>query len=143
MSAETGVGPAIASGSQTYNGICADLPATPINMNKVIAVMIAGDAVFAASNTASNWNECLSPFPRYQNIKKPAIRKPKSPTRLATKAFFAAFEFAQEGRPRISISYQKPISRKEHKPTPSQPTKSIMYESPETRIIIAAMNRFR
>ena len=27
ISAETGVGPAIASGSQTYSGICADLPA--------------------------------------------------------------------------------------------------------------------
>ena len=32
------------------------------------------------------------------------------------KAFLAAFEFAQDGRPSVSISYQKPISRKEHKP---------------------------
>src|SRR6185503_14255985 len=39
ISAETGVGPAIASGSQTYNGICADLPATPTSINRVIAVI--------------------------------------------------------------------------------------------------------
>ena len=31
ISAETGVGPAIASGSQTYSGICADLPQAPMN----------------------------------------------------------------------------------------------------------------
>ncbi len=39
---------------------------------------------------------------------------PKSPTRLTTKALIAA-AFA-DGR-----SYQKPISRYEHRPTPSQP----------------------
>ena len=42
---------------------------------------------------ASNWKE-----PRYQNIRKPAIRKPKSPTRLVMKAFLAALELAHEGR---------------------------------------------
>jgi hypothetical protein len=36
--AETGVGPAIASGSQTYSGIWADLPATPRNSSRAIAV---------------------------------------------------------------------------------------------------------
>ncbi len=30
ISALTGVGPAIASGSHTYSGICADLPVAPI-----------------------------------------------------------------------------------------------------------------
>ena len=39
ISADTGVGPAIASGSQTYSGICADLPVTPISIRKVIAVI--------------------------------------------------------------------------------------------------------
>src|SRR5436190_21897406 len=38
MSAETGVGPAIASGSHTYNGICALLPVQPRNRNRQIAV---------------------------------------------------------------------------------------------------------
>src|SRR5881409_3209713 len=41
MSAETGVGPAIASGNQVYRGICADLPVKPRNRNSVIAVTAA------------------------------------------------------------------------------------------------------
>jgi hypothetical protein len=32
--ADTGVGPAIASGNQVYNGICADLPQAPMNKQK-------------------------------------------------------------------------------------------------------------
>src|ERR1044071_3321940 len=92
--AETGVGPAIASGSQTYSGICADLPATPTSMNNVIATITHSGASFAASKTWSNWKLC----PKYQNIRKPAIKKPKSPTRLTMNAFLAAFEFAQDER---------------------------------------------
>src|SRR5437764_760211 len=38
ISAETGVGPAMASGSQTYNGICADLPHAPTNRSRQAAV---------------------------------------------------------------------------------------------------------
>jgi hypothetical protein len=34
INAETGVGPAIASGSQVYNGICADFPQAPMNKSK-------------------------------------------------------------------------------------------------------------
>ena len=36
MSAETGVGPSIASGSQVCSNICADLPIAPINKSKQI-----------------------------------------------------------------------------------------------------------
>jgi hypothetical protein len=39
--ADTGVGPAIASGSQVYNGIWADLTVAPHN-NKVMPVSTAG-----------------------------------------------------------------------------------------------------
>src|SRR5258706_13234084 len=53
INAETGVGPAIASGSQTYNGICGDLPATPINRKRVIARRMPGAGLFAASNKES------------------------------------------------------------------------------------------
>ena len=35
----TGVGPAMASGSQTYKGICADLPVAPTNSSKAMAVI--------------------------------------------------------------------------------------------------------
>src|SRR5215212_11111742 len=40
MSAETGVGPAIASGSQTYKGICADLPHAPTKRPSAIHDMM-------------------------------------------------------------------------------------------------------
>src|SRR5271157_5757950 len=36
--AETGVGPSMASGSQTYRGICADLPVAPKNISSPIAL---------------------------------------------------------------------------------------------------------
>src|SRR3954469_21407431 len=74
MSADTGVGPAIASGSQTYNGICADLPATPTSMKSVIARMTPGATPAAAAKTWSNCKER-----KFQNMINAAIRKPKSP----------------------------------------------------------------
>ena len=45
ISADTGVGPAIASGSHTYSGIWADLPIAPTNSSRpmmVAAVVSAG-----------------------------------------------------------------------------------------------------
>ncbi|MBK6535307.1 MAG: hypothetical protein IPF99_39000 [Deltaproteobacteria bacterium] len=41
-SAETGVGPSIASGSQTCSGNCADLPTTARKKSSVTAVATAG-----------------------------------------------------------------------------------------------------
>src|SRR5436309_14510801 len=38
ISADTGVGPAIASGSHTYSGICADLPHAPRNSNNAASL---------------------------------------------------------------------------------------------------------
>ena len=38
ISAETGVGPAIASGSQVCSGSCADLPTAPPSISSAIAV---------------------------------------------------------------------------------------------------------
>jgi len=40
INALTGVGPSIASGSQTYNGSCADFPVAPTNSSKAIAVSV-------------------------------------------------------------------------------------------------------
>src|ERR1039458_8822671 len=37
--AETGVGPSIASGNQTYNGNCADLPQAPTKSNSLLLVL--------------------------------------------------------------------------------------------------------
>ena len=38
INALTGVGPAMASGSQTYSGICADFPAAPTNRHSAASV---------------------------------------------------------------------------------------------------------
>src|SRR5439155_13458088 len=60
ISAETGVGPCIASGSQVYRGICADFPVQPRNRNRVMAVTTgppAGKAAEAFGNTAPKSSE--------------------------------------------------------------------------------------
>ena len=45
MSAETGVGPAMASGNQTYSGSCADLPTAPKNSSAAMAVAVTAARV--------------------------------------------------------------------------------------------------
>ena len=42
IKAETGVGPAMASGSQVNKGICADLPMAPTNKQKAISPKLSG-----------------------------------------------------------------------------------------------------
>ena len=54
---------------------------------------------------------------KVENIRNIATRKPKSPMRLTTKAFFPASTLAR------SLN-QNPIRRYEQRPTPSQPTNS-------------------
>ena len=41
MSADTGVGPSMASANQGNSGICADLPITPTSSRRQMAVMLA------------------------------------------------------------------------------------------------------
>ncbi len=62
--------------------------------------------------------------------------KPKSPTRFTMKAFMAAA--LADG-----LSYQKPISRYEARPTPSQPKKSCTRLSAVTSISMKKVNRLR
>ena len=45
IKALTGVGPSIASGSQVYNGIWADLPVAPINSNKQIMLTVSPEKI--------------------------------------------------------------------------------------------------
>ena len=109
ISAETGVGPSIASGSQVCRPSCADLPIAPMNSrihsvvnacaskprNSIVASALSG----AAAKMVSKLMEL--------NIRKTPMMpsaKPKSPTRLTTKALMAA-AFAS------GFSYQNPISR--------------------------------
>ena len=53
ISAETGVGPSIASGSQTCSGICADLPHAPMKSRSAMPVAVAGASVSAPLKTAA------------------------------------------------------------------------------------------
>src|SRR5450830_239322 len=91
MSADTGVGPAMASGNQTYSGICALLPAQPRNMNRQMAVTtappIGNSAALAATVPKSS-------APRLANIMNIATMKPKSPMRFTMNAFLPASALA-------------------------------------------------
>src|SRR5207244_13058774 len=53
MSAETGVGPSIASGSHVWSGSWADLPQAPMNRSSAMPVAVAGESVSASLNTAT------------------------------------------------------------------------------------------
>jgi len=100
ISADTGVGPCMASGSHVYRGICADLPVQPRNRNRAIAVAAAPvSAVGAWANTAPK-----SSVPKCWKIRNIAIRKPTSPMRFTMNAFFPASAL-------IFSLNQKPISR--------------------------------
>jgi hypothetical protein len=48
ISADTGVGPSIASGNQKYSGSCALLPAAPRKANRTMAVTVLCAIVCAA-----------------------------------------------------------------------------------------------
>jgi hypothetical protein len=103
MSAETGVGPAIASGSHTWSGNCADLPIVPPNNSNAAAATSAVDAPSPATS---------SPISRMFDVSRPVAKTSAkmpnmngtSPTRVVMNALIAAFEF-------VFSSHQCPISR--------------------------------
>jgi hypothetical protein len=84
MSAETGVGPSIASGSQTWSGTCADLPTAPQKMQSTAAERVA---VEMTDGTAISVKASVPVMPHSMRM---PIMNPKSPTRLQRKAFLAA-----------------------------------------------------
>ncbi len=89
ISALTGVGPAIASGSHTYSGICADFPVAPSSNSRQIAVIHpkpnSGGKSFAWLKTFPKSSE-----PKWIAIRKTASEKPKSPMRLTMNALLPA-----------------------------------------------------
>ena len=109
ISAETGVGPAIASGSQTCSGTCADFPTAPAKSRSAITV-----AVVFVSSPADPKTPAKSSVPNVTPISTIPISIAVSPIRVVMKAFFAASAFS-------GFSNQNPIRRYEHRPTPSQP----------------------
>ena len=112
ISAETGVGPSIASSSQDCSGTWADLPQAPSSSSRPMMVASAGLTAGMPSLTVTKADE-----PKVASISMIAMDMPRSPTRLTTKAFLAAVAA-------VGLCCQKPISRYEARPTPSQPTNS-------------------
>src|SRR5712691_2496982 len=113
INAETGVGPAIASGNQVYRGICADLPVQPRNRKSVIAVMEGPPATSAVGACAKTVTKSSDPVD--QKIMNIATKKPKAPMRCLMNALRPAVAFA----PSLA---QKPISRLLQRPTPCRAT---------------------
>src|SRR5215472_11835121 len=112
ISADTGVGPSIASSSQDCSGSCADLPHAPSRSSSPSASATPLPPDLAAPKTPVNVN-----VPNSANISMTASDRPASPTRFTTNAFFAAT--AADG-----LNCQNPISRYEARPTPSHPAYS-------------------
>ena len=111
INAETGVGPAIASGNQTESGSCADLPQHPINKQSVIQNVIDvpnNPSLFAKSIsfTSLYWR-----VPKCKKIRNIATRNPKSPTLFAMNAFFPASPVHIIFTPSNFLSYQNPMRR--------------------------------
>ena len=131
MSADTGVGPSMASSSQACSGNCADLPQAASRSSRPIAVKVPSLAWLALPKTSEKVTD-----PKVTNMSMIASPRPTSPTRLMMKAFLAAAAA-------VGLTCQKPMSRYDARPTPSQPTYSSRKLFARTRISIAATNRFR
>src|SRR6478752_5746480 len=85
MSADTGVGPSIASSNHDCSGNCADLPQAASRSSSPMAVTVAVLASGAVSKTPEN-----DTVPNAANMTMIATDRPMSPTRLTTNAFLAA-----------------------------------------------------
>ena len=101
ISAETGVGPAIASGSHTCSGSCADFPIAPANSSSAITVAASfvSDARRPCRRSASK-----SSVPNLKTSSGEPDSISVSPIRVVMNAFFAASAFA-------GSSNQNPINR--------------------------------
>ena len=114
IKAEIGVGPSIASGSQTCSGTWADLPTAPAKRRRQITVMTSTGhsppsglrrlIVCPLSSTAwaKTWSYCREP--NTAKISKTPKPNPKSPTRFTMNALVAASQA-------VLRSYQCPIRR--------------------------------
>ena len=114
MSAETGVGPSIASGSQTWSGNWALLPIAPMNSSRQMPIIIHGSISPLSSFSGSSLKTSVKlTVPIVVQMAMMPSAKPKSPTRLVMNAFLLA-------RAAERLWYQKPMSRYEDRPTSSQ-----------------------
>ena len=95
ISALTGVGPSIASGSQVWSPICADLPIAPTNSSRHSKVIVstripAKPMVAPAKCGAAARIAGIDTVPNTRKVPKMPSEKPKSPMRLTMNALSAA-----------------------------------------------------
>jgi len=135
MRAETGVGPSIASGSQTWSGNWALLPIAPAKIRRAISPTGIGKATRVS--LVRTWIESwMLSVPVSTQMAMIPRAKPTSPTRLTRNAFLLA-------RAAEFLRYQKPMRRYEQRPTSSQATKTVSQLSARTSRSIENMNRLR
>jgi hypothetical protein len=131
--AETGVGPSIASGSQTCSGNCALLPTAP-QKTSTTATVKREEPMNPARAASEIPSKDVVPAARQKMMI--AMKSAASPIRVTINAFRAAS--LAEG-----FSYQCPIRRYEHRPTSSQHTYSSIKFGAKTSPSIEAVNRLR
>jgi hypothetical protein len=85
INADTGVGPAIASGSQTYSGICALFPQAPMNSSSPMQAATPGVSLPTCAIDAEKPS-----VPNEAKIQLIARMKAMSPMRFTRKAFLPA-----------------------------------------------------
>src|SRR5207247_9508093 len=105
------------------------------NRSSVMSDTVPNDvsAPSGASARAISWNSIV---PNRTNASNTPSRNPKSPMRLTMNAFFPASDAD-------CFTYQKPISRYEHSPTPSHPMNRTRKLEPRTSTSMNAANRFK
>src|SRR5687767_3704895 len=102
-------------------------------VSTVAPANVAGSDGSAATRTASSWK---SSVPNAQKSESIPRMKPRSPTRLTMKAFLPASDAD-------CFVNQKPMSRYEQRPTPSQPTNITGKLAPSTSTSMKEANRLR
>src|SRR4029079_18186010 len=100
ISADTGVGPAIASGNQTCKGSCADFPIAPAKSSSAITVA----ASFVSIDPAVPKITSKSSVPNLNTSSVDPTSISVSPIRVVMNAFFAASALP-------GTVYQNPINR--------------------------------
>src|SRR3954451_6194710 len=116
MSAETGVGPAMASGSHVCSGNCADLPTTAHSSATEAAIRMLCEM----SPDSAAWfvSAMLKLPPAAKNRIEMPTSRPMSPVRVVKNALRAASEFG-------CSSHQCPMSMNEHRPIASHPNSAM------------------
>src|SRR3954470_21475008 len=134
ISAETGVGPSIASGSQVCSGTCADLANAPISSSTQPATSEPSLYEKTASTASNVLRKSSEPVPR--KMKNVPSTSPTSPTTLMTNALMPACVA-------VVRRYQNEISMYDAAPTNAQPTSRITKLPARTSSSMLNTKKFR